>query len=343
MKRACLCLLATVAYVSAIPSTDDDVMFGFGVKNDSWVHYPLGKANGGLTHMGVYNTPSPALLAKAEELNVTLVTVPGEPPYADWPDAAKRAAWINGTVATMVSGGWKGVTCDIEGNGYSKAEKQGMVSLVGELQTAVTAAVGPAGSVSTCVGGRPGYELRNYDYAGLAAVSDFLFIMSYDMEFWDDYTCLLPQGMCSQAPCPLPDAQKGIAEYLGKQWGVPARKLVLGVPWYGVRYKRIVGVPFNEGEVDYGIILDMDGTKSFDAKSSTNVIKCPGICKGVKSGTEVWYDDAKSLKPKYAIARDNGLRGVGMWTGTALDYSGKHQAETDAMWASIMAWNNATA
>ncbi len=80
------------------------------------------------------------------------------------------------------------------------------------------------------------------------------------------------------------------------------------------------------------------------------VIKCehPGTsktatCQGVPTGTEVWYDDATTLKPKYALARDNGLRGVGMWRACALDYTGKHANETKAMWAAIQNWKNPNA
>ena len=318
-------------------------MFGFSVHGDSWKQYPLGGANNGLTHIGMYSDPTPALLAKAKANNVTLVSVVGAPPPSDWPDAAKRAAWVNATIADMLKRNLTGVSFDFEGNFLTKDQAAGMVALLKGLQEAVTAAVGPRGSVSVCVPGRPGYEMRNYPYAQLAAATDFLFVMSYDMEWWDDYTCKFT-GWCSLACCPLPDATKGVQEFLGAKWDVPPRKLVLGLPWYGIRYTRILGVPANEGEVDYSVILAMEGTRSFEPKSFTNIIKCPGICKGVKSGTEVWYDDAKSLAPKYALARDNGLRGVGMWQATSLDYTGTFQAETDAMWAAIMNWKkNGTA
>ena len=297
----------------------------------------MGAAESGLTHIGMYSEASPELLAKAEASNVTLVAVPGLPHPTTWPDAAQRAAWVNATVTSMLARNLKGASVDYEGK-VKKEDHAGMVALVKELQIAVTAAVGPEGSVSVCVPGRPSYETKNYPYKDLAAVTDFLFVMSYDMEFWDDYTCKFT-GWCSPATAPLPDCRIGVQQYLGSKWGVPARKLVLGLPWYGVRYKRHLGVPFNEGEVHYSIILDMVGTKHLDRQSNTMVIKCHGICKGVPTGTEVWYDDATTLAPKYALARTNGLRGVGMWQATSLDYSGKHPNETKAMWDAIMAWN----
>ena len=31
------------------------------------------------------------------------------------------------------------------------------------------------------------------------------------------------------------------------------------------------------------------------------------------AANEVWFDDAKSLAPKYAVAESNNLRGIGVW------------------------------
>ena len=121
MKAAtCLIfLLGAVVPIYAIPSDKNDVMFGFSVHGDSWKQYPMGGANGGLTHIGMYTVPTPELLAKAAANNVTLVAAPGPPPQADWPDAAKRAKWLNSTVADMLSRKLKGVTFDFASNKHS--------------------------------------------------------------------------------------------------------------------------------------------------------------------------------------------------------------------------------
>ena len=45
-------------------------------------------------------------------------------------------------------------------------------------------------------------DRKNYPYKDLAAVTDFLFVMSYDMEFWDDYTCMSTSQVGARTPTP---------------------------------------------------------------------------------------------------------------------------------------------
>ena len=104
--------------------------------------------------------------------------------------------------------------------------------------------------LATCVGARPSYEFRSYDYAGLANATEFLFIMGYDAHFWDDYTCVT-KGTCSPAEASIKDLSLGVQQYLQE---VPGDKLVLGLPWYGQLYTQLV-LPINRGQVDYKAVL----------------------------------------------------------------------------------------
>lgn len=79
--------------------------------------------------------------------------------------------------------------------------------------------------------------------------------------------------------------------------------------------------------------------KEMDNDSQTWVLTCNGACVDGKTGGKIWYDDSTTLKPKYALAHSNGLRGVGVLEITKLDYSGKHDDERDAMWTALAAWN----
>lgn len=51
---------------------------------------------------------------------------------------------------------------------------------------------------------------------------------------------------------------------------------------------------------------------------------------------QVWFDDKESLKLKYDMALNIGLRGVGMWEADSLDYVSpdKHQYLHD-MWDTL--------
>ena len=138
------------------------------------------------------------------------------------------------------------------------------------------------------------------------------------MHFWDDYTCVL-KGTCSMAEASFKDLSLGLQSYTKL---VPPEKLVLGLPWYGQRYMKVV-VPFNEGQIDYSQVLQALDTpglvtkKQYDNTSQSWFITCKSACDQSdksKKGNIVWYDDATSLAPKYALARDSKLLGVGMWS-----------------------------
>lgn len=68
-------------------------------------------------------------------------------------------------------------------------------------------------------------DVHFYDFVALANNSDLLFVMVYD-------TRSQIYGRCvASANSPLSLSQLGIQQYL--DLGIPASKLVLGLPWYG--------------------------------------------------------------------------------------------------------------
>ena len=58
-------------------------------------------------------------------------------------------------------------------------------------------------------------------YADLAAASEFLFIMGYDGQFWDNVQCAAGRSSvnCSQACAPLSSIEYGLQQYLAL--GIP--------------------------------------------------------------------------------------------------------------------------
>ena len=56
---------------------------------------------------------------------------------------------------------------------------------------------------------------------------------------------------------------------------------------------------------------------------------------------QVWYDNPASLKRKYEMALELGLRGVGFWNLDSLDYTSAVptvQNETRSMWDAVHAF-----
>ena len=210
-----------------------------------------------------------------------------------------------------------------------------------ETRDALRAAVGNDALFTVCVGGSPSYELRNYDYQGLAEAADYLFIMAYDMHVWDDYLCIL-SGDCSLTEAPYETVSKGVLSFTKL---VPPSKLVLGLPWYGQRYQRIAKIPWNMGQIGYADVLSILASKpalkpELVARSQSWRVQCDGPCSDDPDvrGHEIWYDDATTLAKKYALAKQHGLRGVGMWNAAKLDFV-HFQNESAAMWDAIAQWD----
>lgn len=291
-----------------------------------------------LTHLAFWSAPDKKVRKLASDNGVKLFRNHGADCGLDCytSDSDKKKA-VKAIVARVEDDDLDGVFFDEEQDGIqmSDAQRAGYTDFV---KKAAAALEDMGKTVFVCVGGRPSYEFRGYDYKGLAKASEFLFIMGYDMHFWDDYSCVRG-GECSPAECPYPDIKDGVKEYLEE---VSADKLVLGLPWYGQRYTYVGPIPFNEGQVDYKDVLEaIEHTgktpKMIDNDKSWKLV-CKEECISGHKGGVIWYDDADTLKEKYNLARDNKLKGVGVWKLDSAPYDGKHDKERDAMWSALGGW-----
>jgi len=298
-----------------------------------------------ITHLGFWTAPSDDVVAQAKSSGVRLFQDAHLPDKEQWTNDTAVKEFAAGKVEQVKENGLDGVFFDYEGNGLSEEQKRAYAYVAGN----VTEAIAPYNAtLFVCVGGRPSYEFRDYPYHDLAENSEFLFIMGYDMHFWDDYTCVL-HGTCSPAEAPIKDITLGVKEYTAQ---VKPEKLVLGLPWYGQRYEDILGVPINYGQIDYKdvvALMDMKGKvveKSFDQESLSWKIKCDGVCSldSKDHGNTVYFDDASTLQTKYQVAKNASLLGVGVWKVDDLPIPDSSGGDPDAkerkdMWAAIAAWD----
>ena len=264
----------------------------------------------------------------------------------DMNNADERKSWIDGQIAYVKDQKLDGINIDYEGHEPSKTD--GFNTVVVELCNAIHEAI-PGSQVSVDVGIYPEYEGRNYDYKSIAEACDSLFIMAYDGEFWLNVQCaLMPDVDCSNACAPLQAVEHGVQKYIER--GVPPKKMFLGLPWYGLSYEFVAGVPIMTHQVRYQDIVNAidkakqagKGSVKMDEASSTMIFDCDGRCSQwmpdvMKDGSsQIWYDDPISLGPKYALATKYGLQGVGMWEATKVDYDPKAKTGVaDAMWDSL--------
>lgn len=298
----------------------------------------------------------PQVMCKAHAENTRVIgAAPGGMPFS--PDAAVRAAWIQAALAFAQNNFLDGITFDFEDPLPAGDPRVGYFTQIVRETTAAFHAQIPGSQVSVCVAWSPDdIDGRAYDYPGLAAASDLLYVMVYDTRSQIFDRCL------ASANAPLATAQRGLQRYL--DLGIAPAKLVLGVPWYGYAYPCLNGtrpddvycpireVPFRGvncsdaagSEIElFRIQALLDGGRTLTPRRWDSSVQSPYFNYADKDGNvyQMWYDDPQSLGLKYRLAADLGLLGVGPFTYDDLDNDGsktgnpKAAAEAKAMWQAL--------
>ncbi|KAG7385944.1 hypothetical protein PHYPSEUDO_000906 [Phytophthora pseudosyringae] len=195
-----------------------------------------------------------------------------------------------------------------------------------------------------------GVDGRYYPWRELAAAADFLFVMSYDMRSQVYDACV------AGANSPWAQVKQGLQEFQ-LAYGIAPSKLVLGVPWYGYRYPCLeqaaiddaswcqvrpvpfFGAPCSDaagGQIDYGDVRRLVKAHRLVEQWDPTTLT-PFVWYSPPEGgrSQIWFDNPRSLKAKYALVRELGLRGVGMWNADTLDYAAS--ADSRLMWSSLAA------
>jgi spore germination protein len=144
--------------------------------------------------------------------------------------------------------------------------------------------------------------LRGYDYGGIGAVVDFMFIMAYD---WHH------AGSEPGPVAPITEVRRTIEFAINK---VPRRKIILGVPLYG--YDWII--PYQAGTVAQAISNQdaIDTAMRYQSPIQyAEEYESPFFRYRDQQGQmhEVWFEDVRSMSQKLILVREYGLQGNGAW------------------------------
>ncbi|HEY6568725.1 MAG TPA: glycosyl hydrolase family 18 protein [Candidatus Limnocylindrales bacterium] len=188
---------------------------------------------------------------------------------------------------------------------------------------------------------RKGYQLT-YDTTGYIGnypleasvgkgAADAIFVMGYDYRTSSSGRA----GSIDPLSGPAYDLADTVRAYTAR---VSPSRIILGLPWYGrawstedkdPRSKTLSGAKYGySAAVNYENVVGLvakHGRKWDALERSPYVVyrreNCTSTYGCVTSWRQVYFDDAASLKQRYAIVNDYGLRGAGMW---ALGYDGGH-------------------
>jgi hypothetical protein len=269
-----------------------------------------------------YGTLTAAAHAAGDRVLFTIATTdPGvidNLAHRPGPTSARLAEAMAQAVA---SGGLDGVDIDIEG--ASHADRAGFVRFIADFVAALRHDGMDKTVVLNCYPQSAGSSTDFFDVAKLAPLVDQVFIMDYAME----------QYANSTANAPLTNGDLGLSDVqslIQYRKVVPASKLILGIPFYGVDFTTMTGAPGSLTLTEsptvetYETIVAGGWTPLWDPASQT-------VWTRFRVGTtwhETWYDDPVSIAIKRALAAEFHLGGVGVW---ALGFEGDATAMLRAL------------
>jgi spore germination protein YaaH len=144
--------------------------------------------------------------------------------------------------------------------------------------------------------------LQGYDYSGIGAAVDFVFIMAYD---WHE-THSLPGPVA-----PINEIRKTIEYAL---YHMPANKIFLGLQRYGYDWTMSNGTPISARAIS--IENAVETALKYNAPIQYSLeYQQPFYTYIDELGLRhiVWFGDATARSKRFQLVIDYGLRGLGAW------------------------------
>jgi spore germination protein len=233
-------------------------------------------------------------------------------------DSRAQARWLEALVRYVGKHGYDGVNVDVEGLPIDLIPS--WAGFVSRLRAALRVD-NPNAQVSVATQAN---ELgAAMALAASTAGADRIFLMGYDYR-----TARTAPG--ASAPLERTDGEvKDLVWSLDvyQALGVPADRLILGLPLYGVTWP-VLGPGFGAAAVGKGdawvprrnlaAFRDPATVPTYDPTESVEFYALPSVGPAPASAATgrwnaVYYDSPRSLAPKLALANSRGLAGAGFW------------------------------
>lgn len=243
---------------------------------------------------------------------LTAVNFEGDDIHTIMTDPTVKQTFFNNVKSRMQAYQLDGVNIDFES--LNSADRGAVLNtFMSELSTFIKSSL-PNAEISFA-----GPALTSgYSLSGLVNSCDYIFIMGY--AFYGSWSTTT--GACA----PLTGGSINITNTVVTQYAPITnsnpQKLILGVPYYGLKWKT-------QTELPHSTVISYIGSTRF--KNDVTAAQQYGRLwasdnqvpwyryQSANEWYQVWYDDDSSLGLKYSLAQSKNYRGVGMW---ALGYDG---------------------
>lgn len=270
---------------------------------------------------------------KASHPNVrTIISIGGWDDSGLFSDAvltdSSRTVFADSVVAFIRQYGFNGVDIDWEypvagglsANVSRPEDKTNFTLLLQKLREKLNAQSAADGKkyLLTIAGGAGSYYLSNIEPSAVASYVDYINVMTYDMHGnWDQYTdfnapLYTPAETSPQYKISI---DTSVNNWLSK--GVPASKLVVGMPFYGYIYNGATGgnnglyQTFTSGSsISYDKIAANYLTNASFNKFFHPDARVPWLFNGL---VFISYDNEQSLTEKAKYIMQKGLAGAAIW------------------------------
>jgi spore germination protein YaaH len=216
-------------------------------------------------------------------------------------DPATRARTLNGLVSLAGRYGYDGISLDLEaGAPGNRAALTSFVTDLGRRLHAIGRLLSMA--VSPKSADNPTHPRSGiFDYPALVAQVDWIFVMNWGIHW------------AASAPGPISDISwaSANADYVASM--PQKKKWILGAPMYGFDWAGNGGVGNEATPLEYAdiqaLIARVGAAPRFDTASQEWTFTYSA---GGQTHT-VWYLDSRAIGERFALARNRGLGGVGVW------------------------------
>ena len=240
--------------------------------------------------------------------------------------AASRETFAQSCVEFIVAHGFDGIDLDWEypvsgglpGNSNRPEDKQNYTKLLQAIRSKLDkqSQIDGRPYYLTIAGAAGGGFLNKIEPVAVASLVDYIFIMGYDIHgSWDRYADFNAPLYTPSDPSPQYSfsVSDSVQSYLKS--GVPASKLVLGLPFYGYRYTIEEGgglySPFTSARsVGYDTLVSTYLSDPAFEQFYHWEAMVPYL---VSDNMFISYDDPDSIAEKTRYAKNKGLAGVGAW------------------------------